>query len=278
MLQFECSDSGPAGYFLGFNIYRDRPTRMLYISQEHYFQSFLERFDLQDCNPARTPLPTGFDLFLRQTRNTHRPNTYHSHKLSVLSSTPPPSPVPTWLKPLASSLVSSANGTSPTGKWPSTCYATFMAQPISASCLTVTAASGSSSATLMPTGEVTWTLVGPLPATFSKSMAESSPGKAAVNLLLPSPPPKRNTWHLPMRPNKLPGSIFYWMISNSDHPRTRQFRSITTTTAASHSPRTLCTMTSRSTSPCDTTFFARKSQMAPLTCPMSPQQVTLRTC
>jgi hypothetical protein len=30
------------------------------MSQEHYFQSVLERFDLQDCNPARTPLPTGF--------------------------------------------------------------------------------------------------------------------------------------------------------------------------------------------------------------------------
>jgi hypothetical protein len=32
--QFECSDSGPAGYFLGFNIYRDRATWKLYISQE----------------------------------------------------------------------------------------------------------------------------------------------------------------------------------------------------------------------------------------------------
>jgi hypothetical protein len=53
-------DTGPAGYFLGFNIYRDRSARKLYMSQEHYFQSVLERFDLQDCNPARTPLPTGF--------------------------------------------------------------------------------------------------------------------------------------------------------------------------------------------------------------------------
>jgi hypothetical protein len=218
------------------------------------------------------------DIFLPQMRNTQRPNTYHSLKLSVLSSPLPPSPVPTWPEPLASSLLSSANGTSPTGKRPNTFYATFVAQPISASCLTVTAASGSSSAMLMPTGEVTWTLDGPLPATFSKSMAESSPGKAAVNLLLPSPPPRRNTWHLPMRPNKLPGSVFYSMISNSDRPQTRQFRAITTTTAASHSPRTPCTTTSRSTAPCATTFSARKSKTAPLTCPMSPQQVTLRTC
>jgi hypothetical protein len=50
--QFECSNSGPADYFLGFNIYRDRAARKLYTSQEHHFQSVLKRFDLQDCNPA----------------------------------------------------------------------------------------------------------------------------------------------------------------------------------------------------------------------------------
>lgn len=58
--KFECSDSGPAGYFLGFNIHRVRQARKLYISQEHYFQALLERFDMQDCNPARIPLLTGF--------------------------------------------------------------------------------------------------------------------------------------------------------------------------------------------------------------------------
>jgi hypothetical protein len=59
-VKFECSDSGPAGYFLGFNIHRDRAAKKLYISREHYFQALLERFNLQDCNPAKTPLPTGF--------------------------------------------------------------------------------------------------------------------------------------------------------------------------------------------------------------------------
>ena len=58
--EFECSDSGPAGYFLGFNIHRDRQARKLHMSQEHYFETLLDRFDMKDCNPARNPLPTGF--------------------------------------------------------------------------------------------------------------------------------------------------------------------------------------------------------------------------
>ena len=58
--KFECSDSGPAGYFLGFNIYRDRPARKLHLSQQHYLEAILDRFDLVDCSPARSPLPYGF--------------------------------------------------------------------------------------------------------------------------------------------------------------------------------------------------------------------------
>jgi len=58
--KFECSDSGPAGYSLGVTIYRDRPARKLYLSQQHYLEAILDRFDLIDCNPARSPLPSGF--------------------------------------------------------------------------------------------------------------------------------------------------------------------------------------------------------------------------
>ena len=58
--RFECSDSGPAGYFLGFNIHRERSQRKLYISQEHYMDSLLDRFDMTNCNPARNCLPAAF--------------------------------------------------------------------------------------------------------------------------------------------------------------------------------------------------------------------------
>ena len=58
--QFECQDSGAAGYFLGFNIHRNRSERKLYISQEHYMEALLNCFDLSDCNPCKIPLPSGF--------------------------------------------------------------------------------------------------------------------------------------------------------------------------------------------------------------------------
>ena len=58
--QFECQDSGAAGHFLGFNIHRNRSERKLYISQEHYMEALLDRFDLSDCNPCKIPLPSGF--------------------------------------------------------------------------------------------------------------------------------------------------------------------------------------------------------------------------
>jgi hypothetical protein len=58
--QFECSDSGPAGYFPGSNIYRDRAAQNLYISQKYYFQSVLERFDqFPTCSGHRRGTWTG---------------------------------------------------------------------------------------------------------------------------------------------------------------------------------------------------------------------------
>jgi transposase InsO family protein len=58
--EFECSDSGPASYFLGFNIIRDRKNCTLSISQQHYFEALLEKFNMLDCNPTQSPLPTTF--------------------------------------------------------------------------------------------------------------------------------------------------------------------------------------------------------------------------
>jgi hypothetical protein len=58
--QIECADSGPVGYFLGYNVYRNRAERKLYISREHYLESLLDRFDLSTCNPSKIPLPSGF--------------------------------------------------------------------------------------------------------------------------------------------------------------------------------------------------------------------------
>jgi hypothetical protein len=58
--RFECSDGGPVNYFLGINIYRDIPARLLYLSQQHYLESLLARFNMSNCHPSKTVLPSDF--------------------------------------------------------------------------------------------------------------------------------------------------------------------------------------------------------------------------
>jgi len=58
--RFECTDNGPVNYFLGFNVSRDRKARKLYISQEFYVDALLDKFDIVQCNPVKTPFPPGY--------------------------------------------------------------------------------------------------------------------------------------------------------------------------------------------------------------------------
>nr|ADE10067.1 rve [Tremella fuciformis] len=57
---FEIKDNGPASYFLGVNIYRDRTSKRLLLSQEHYVKAVLDRFGMTTCTPSHTPLPSGY--------------------------------------------------------------------------------------------------------------------------------------------------------------------------------------------------------------------------
>ena len=50
----------PVNYFLGFNVHRDRQQRRLYVGQEFYIESLVEKFEMTSCNPVKTPLPPGF--------------------------------------------------------------------------------------------------------------------------------------------------------------------------------------------------------------------------
>lgn len=56
---FECKDQGPIGYFLGINVYRDRPNKRMYLSQEHYLEGLLERFG-KVGSPCKTSLPSNW--------------------------------------------------------------------------------------------------------------------------------------------------------------------------------------------------------------------------
>lgn len=59
MKQYKMKDLGPVQRFLGLRITRDRSTRTIEIDQTEYIESVLQRFNMADCKPARTPLPAG---------------------------------------------------------------------------------------------------------------------------------------------------------------------------------------------------------------------------
>ncbi|XP_071729165.1 uncharacterized mitochondrial protein AtMg00810-like [Rutidosis leptorrhynchoides] len=54
--EFSMTDLGPLNYFLG--IYVTRTTSGMYLSQKKYATEILERADMANCNPSRTPVDT----------------------------------------------------------------------------------------------------------------------------------------------------------------------------------------------------------------------------
>ena len=57
--EFEMKDMGEASYVLGIEIIRDRKNRTLSLNQERYLRKVLNRFGMQNCSPAPTPLVMG---------------------------------------------------------------------------------------------------------------------------------------------------------------------------------------------------------------------------
>ena len=58
---FEMKDLGPAKLCLGLEITRSRNNRRLLLGQQKYVGSILERFGMQSCKPASTPMEMSFD-------------------------------------------------------------------------------------------------------------------------------------------------------------------------------------------------------------------------
>lgn len=54
--RFEMKDMGAAKLMLGIEITRDRSNRKIHISQKEYSQQILERFGMEESNPAYTPM------------------------------------------------------------------------------------------------------------------------------------------------------------------------------------------------------------------------------
>lgn len=55
---FKVKDLGEPKVFLGMKMTRDRETRTMTITQEEYIEKILQRFNLENCNPVRTPMVT----------------------------------------------------------------------------------------------------------------------------------------------------------------------------------------------------------------------------
>jgi len=202
--KFECSDSGPAGYFLGFSIYRDRPARKLHLSQQHYLEAILDRFDLVDCNPARSPLPYGFRP-IPATDEEHQAARHRAYPQAVgaiLYASTVSRPDLSRAASVLSRFISKWNET---GKQPNTCFATSAAHPTSVLPLRQNLVTELPWVMQMQTGGVTWTLNALLPAMSSRSMAALLRGKAGVSQPLLCLLPKQSTWHQQMQHDRLSG-------------------------------------------------------------------------
>ncbi|KAK2073068.1 hypothetical protein P8C59_007377 [Phyllachora maydis] len=67
---YAIEDLGPAAYFLGVQIIRDRPNRRLWLNQSQYIEEAVSRFNLADSKPISIPLQPGLvKQSSRPTRN-----------------------------------------------------------------------------------------------------------------------------------------------------------------------------------------------------------------
>ena len=69
---FEMKDMGEATYVLGVEIIRDRPKKLLGMSQEAYIKKVLERFRRHYSKPVDTPVEKGLTLSLDQCPKTDK--------------------------------------------------------------------------------------------------------------------------------------------------------------------------------------------------------------
>ena len=57
--EFPCRDQGELKYFLGMEIERDRPNKLIYVTQHQYSKRVLDKFAMTDCNPRNIPISPG---------------------------------------------------------------------------------------------------------------------------------------------------------------------------------------------------------------------------
>ena len=63
---FEMKDFCDASYVLGIQIYRDRPSNILGLSQKGYIEKLFQSYGMQDYKPLDTPIAKGDKVSLNQ--------------------------------------------------------------------------------------------------------------------------------------------------------------------------------------------------------------------
>src|SRR3954470_3683264 len=68
--QFSMKDLGEAAYILGIKIYRDRPNRLLALSQRTYIEKILKKFKMDNSKRGLLSVIRGIKLSLTQCPTT----------------------------------------------------------------------------------------------------------------------------------------------------------------------------------------------------------------
>ena len=77
-------DLGPASSYLGIRITRDRNTQAIWIDQQAYIENTIKRFELQDANSTKTPLPAGIHLEKSEKPVALDTKTYYQQIIGML--------------------------------------------------------------------------------------------------------------------------------------------------------------------------------------------------
>lgn len=64
--RYEMKDLGELHFILGLQVKRDRSARTLRLNQKQYINTVLERFEMLDCKPAKSPLRSKTVMSLRK--------------------------------------------------------------------------------------------------------------------------------------------------------------------------------------------------------------------
>ena len=68
---YELNDEGELSWYTGIKIVRNRQKREIYLYQPQYTENLLKNFNMQDCNPVKTPLTVNDDnkLYIRSQKD-----------------------------------------------------------------------------------------------------------------------------------------------------------------------------------------------------------------